>query len=368
MFDYLWTFIILLSFLINESYCLEPEKLLLRGTIKENSRYYKRSMRSDPNTLHEIVIAIPQNNIDKLTELLEEVSNVNSPYYGAYLNYLEIGQLTSNMESTDLVLTWLDMNEVNVVSVTDHGEYITAVACIHIWERLFNTKFHQYEFVKQNHKRLDLHVEPLPLINRALSCFLPEKLNNHITSIFNLFTIPPVMFSTSNKEPINPGTGFSVGSVIDPIVHENAFLNKDVLNSGMYVYPEILQGMYNISGDGNGFGSQAVYEALGNTYAPSDLTYFQEYFNLTVQNVSNVFGILPNDNICHSNLTHEYVLSNCYAVVNNLFFLSFLIVYVWKLHWMCNICLLLVVQFQHQYFMTLLLEQIFFCGLLMSLI
>ena len=57
--------------------------------------------------IHEVIFAIQQMNVNKLTELLHDVSDPDSPQYGKYRSRDEIEDIASNPASRNFLLQFL---------------------------------------------------------------------------------------------------------------------------------------------------------------------------------------------------------------------------------------------------------------------
>jgi tripeptidyl-peptidase-1 len=80
-----------------------------------------------------------------------------------------------------------------------------------------------------------------------------------------------------------------------------------------YITPSVIDRIYNIAAsahDGKNYGSQAVYETIGQTFSPSDLEEFQTFFELRVQAVSEVIGGHSDNHACESNYANDCVEAN----------------------------------------------------------
>lgn len=82
-----------------------------------------------------------------------------------------------------------------------------------------------------------------------------------------------------------------------------------------YVSPALLNKYYNVTNNTATFAvSQAVYESLGQQTSPSDLTYFQTFFDIPKQPITRDFGGHDNTTLCTSsacgeaNLDIQYIM------------------------------------------------------------
>lgn len=136
----------------------------------------KRHGRAPASAMHTTVIAIQQNNVHKVKQLLEEVSDPFSSSYGNYLTFEEIGDLVRNDESIEHVERFLQYHHIEVLSKTPFREYITVRAPISKWEEILNTEFHEFEVVHADHAAATVK------IHRALHYALPKYLRGHVSA------------------------------------------------------------------------------------------------------------------------------------------------------------------------------------------
>lgn len=103
-----------------------------------------KEQRVHPNQIHDVIIGIQQKHMDKLTDILHDISNPMSANYGNHMTRQEIADLTTSPESRNQVVAYLKTVGASIISETLYGEYITARAPIHVWEKTFNTEFYTY--------------------------------------------------------------------------------------------------------------------------------------------------------------------------------------------------------------------------------
>ena len=264
---------------------IKHEKSPTRMILKEKSKHerradFRRVRRSDKNRNHEVIFAVKQRNIDKLEQLLHEVSNPKSKLYGKHKSRREISDMTTNHASAQHILQYLQNQNVAVSKVSKHKDFITATAPIHIWENVFDAQFYDFESVDGTSEN----------VMRALEYSLPDYIEEHVHAVFNTVQLPLINTiraivkkeATASKSPI----------------HSDA---SGVLVSG-YVTPALLQNYYSIATlNGTVNSTQAVYSDGSNYFSPSDLSVFQRTFKLYQNPVSTVIGGNSNDAICISN-------------------------------------------------------------------
>jgi hypothetical protein len=245
----------------------------------------RRVSKASKKHVHQVVFAIKQKNMDLIEKSLLDVSTPGSKNYGKHWTREQIAEVTANRESGSHVIKYLTGRGVHIDSTTINMEYITASAPVALWESIFEAKFNAYAIG-------DSHREFV----RAESFAMSEYLVGHVSYVYNIVDFPeqrPVLISQS-----------SVGAI-------STIPGK--------VTPALLNSYYWISSnDGGGFGSQAVYESINQTYSPSDLTIFQQTFGLPEETVAVDIGGHSDNNACvpdggnncgEANLDVQYIMA-----------------------------------------------------------
>ena len=153
--------------------------------------------RVSPHHVHEVMFAIQQRNLDILTEMLHDIADPDSSNYGQHKTRAEIEEISSNPESCDAVVRFLEESGATVVSQSHHGEYVTAHAPISLWENLLNTEFFVFH---HTHPKNDV----IAALVRAEEYSVPKELHEHVASVLQTIQMPlalwgyPVMFGASN--------------------------------------------------------------------------------------------------------------------------------------------------------------------------
>jgi tripeptidyl-peptidase I len=241
----------------------------------------------DTSIDHAITIAIVQKNIDKLADILYDVSDIASPKYGQHLSFSQIGELVENRDATEAVVQWLTENEVTITHQTRYGEYIKCIAAVSKWEELFHTAFYRY---RQNGSVIDIY--------RALNYSLPDYLQDHIHNVHNLVDLPPRFMSKPHLESVKDS---EVSALHLRKREHKSFKTLEFPSS--YITPTTLAEKYSINDTGNYTGSQGVYATDGETFLSSDLKTFQAYFSLPNDPVDYYINNPPNSSICYNSLS-----------------------------------------------------------------
>jgi len=247
---------------------------------------FKLASRVATSHYHQISIHLKQNDFaDNCPSMLNDVSNPKSPKYGHYLNFDEIRSLTWNQKAIDAVKSYLSDHGIpsKQQEVAPNGEFIRVKAAIGQIEKMFSAKFFHFESVGRQ----------ISLV-RSPAYTIPSHLSDHITVINGIRNFP--MYSKHTM----------IGARIraDP-------------PSGS-VTPQLIWSTYNMPNetDSTPLADQSVFESLGQSYSPDDLTKFQETYNLPVQGVAEVIGtndpstcVTNPDNCGEANLDVQYIMA-----------------------------------------------------------
>lgn len=259
---------------------------------------FVRGKRSDSRELHEVVIAIQKLNLDRLEAEVLHRATPSSSKYQHWLDYEEVSALVRNPQAFEAVKTWLDAEQVTISWISPRQDYIKATTRIQHWETLLHTHFYEYSDLSLPQNKLH-GAQKSPAIHRAEAYYLPEHLTSHISAIFNTVQTPPAYspkFYVQESDQEELGALFRTDMLLVPAeaVHtlrgsrRPAATSSGVTISG-YVTVAFLNQYYQIpSNNGSSPYSQSVFETSTEYFAPSDLTKFQDYFQLYVQAAESI--------------------------------------------------------------------------------
>merc|ERR1711865_1314431 len=238
--------------------------------------------KASGDEMHQVSIAVKQQNLDLLHDKLMEVSMPDSPQRGQYLSWDEAHKLTANPDATASVLSWLEANGVEVESVHKHGHFIKAQAKVSSWEQLLSTSFSRMTDEKSD-----------PILRATTDVSLPEDIAQFVEGIF-MTTQIPVMNPPPIITPVDPAE-----------------------NDDDDVTPAKLKSFYGVTGVGSPSITQSVYEGIGQTASPSDLSKFQKQFGLDDEaiakdiggHVSNIICKFNPNSCAEANLDVQYMLA-----------------------------------------------------------
>jgi tripeptidyl-peptidase-1 len=269
----------------------------------------KRMSRANSNAIHEVVFEVKQKNMDKLEEVLHDVSDPSSPNYGRHWTKQQVVDFTANPEGRDALLSHLqDFSPlINIIDETLNGEFIRVSAPVSLWEQYLNCQFFEYEVSKpkQGHNRLGgvptirRSVKKL-LVVRTEEYYLPIELVPYVSAVFNT-----VQFPTSN----------ALDKYFRPVENRNvtghASMRDPKLAAAMYTTPAIIRSVYHMSNPyGSSIVSQGIFASMNDAVSPNDLTKFQQTWGCSVQSIAgNTNGHVDN-NACNPNYYDGCIESN----------------------------------------------------------
>lgn len=244
--------------------------------------------QADQSQLHEVTFAVRQRNIEKLESILYDVSTPSSPNYGKHWDRVALGELVRNSIAVESIKSFLTSCGAEITFESKYGEYIAAKAPILTWEKVFDTKFHRFSLessVKSNRSPKDRNYFN---VLRAKKYSLPIQLIDHVSTVFDVVHLPvPSRIRARLHKSIN-------------LPKKKGFMRVQAAQG--YVSPQLINTQYGIQNNvGSGDASQGIYGALNQYASPTDLTLFQQYFNLPKQSIAYSYGNHVADGQCGTN-------------------------------------------------------------------
>uniref|UniRef100_A0A8D1K8B8 Tripeptidyl-peptidase 1 n=1 Tax=Sus scrofa TaxID=9823 RepID=A0A8D1K8B8_PIG len=209
--------------------------------------------RADPEEELSLTFALRQQNVDRLSELVQAVSDPGSPRYGKYLALEDVADLVRPSQLTlHMVQKWLlAAGARNCHSVTTQ-DFLTCCLCFTLQAELLlsGAEFHRYVGGPA-----ETHAVRSPHPYR-----LPKALASHVDFVGGLHRFPPTSTLRQRPEPQVTGTlGLHLG-----------------------VTPSVIRKRYNLTAQDVGSGatnnSQACAQFLEQYFHASDLAEFMRLF------------------------------------------------------------------------------------------
>ena len=236
------------------------------------------------DTMHEVVLALPQRNLDVLERTLLEVSDPTHARYGQYLSFEEVGKLVAPLPTDQqAVRGWLEGHDFVMghhCHATAHGEYVRCSAPVSMWKNAFiDADFQRYAHLE--HSGVS--------VVRALGAQVPADVAPHLAGVFLASDLPA-------DSGLQHG-GFQHQRAENAEKAEKADA-APYCQAHPCTFPATLNKVYNItSNDGGGHGSMSVFES-GQTMSPADLALYQKTYNIPIHPVDVNIGGNSDDNTC----------------------------------------------------------------------
>ena len=279
-----------------------------------------------PNHMHEVVIALPYNNMAYLEAFLAEASDPASPKYQDWMSRERLLELIDNPQGYAAVMSWLRREGCEIVDEAAHGgktrHFIRAQAPVHVWERLLSTAFHVWRDVhprsSARHRVLPATAFPDNLQPSAPSgaqtaphkgyvviaerYSVPAELHPHILAIFHTCQAPFVMTSRAVVRPPVRSHGPAAPASNSPPINSPPIPSADAEQGRRSLYdcrsyslcgavsPMMLKQYYEI---GNFAGSAAQSQAVFQTDADIDSPFFSTADVKKFMNKWNLAYIAP---------------------------------------------------------------------------
>jgi subtilase family serine protease len=157
------------------------------GRAKLEGRHdLSQRQRVHPSVLHDVIVATKSQNIDFLTQLIEELADPKSPKFGKYLTDEELNDITGTGPASETVINYFADKDVEIVDQKIFGEFITVRGAISVWEDLLQTQFYHFD-------RVDFRKgSTLPSVVRSLHYTIPAELTDAVDAIFMTSQMPPM--------------------------------------------------------------------------------------------------------------------------------------------------------------------------------
>ncbi|RYY81056.1 hypothetical protein EON63_16290 [archaeon] len=291
---------------------LVPKGYVVKATQKTRETFIQ-GPRAHPYTIHEVVIATTQKNIHIIQQEALERATPGHANYQTWLSFDEVSRLVINPTGREKIESWCNQHEINVTWISRRGEYMKASAPVWKWESVLKTELYVYTDNTRPHTPFHIpahthtpyystdaytHTDTPTHLTfiRGHTYHLPEDMHIHIHAIFNMVDAPPVM-----HPHLKPHRYAEHKSLLT--VEERGLRGRDKVRDthvsptsssyNGYVTVSFLNSQYGISTNmGDNSLNQSVFQTNNEYYSPTDLTSFQQTFDLTIQPVSENIGMV----------------------------------------------------------------------------
>jgi len=225
--------------------------------------------------------------------MLLEISDPSHPRWGQQLTLEEVNALTSDVHAARTVVSWLlgeGVSRDKIVVTPNHG-FVHVTLTGAEAEELLETEFYHFH---HPHAQGRSHIQ-------AESFSVPT----HIDAVCDFVTassVYPNMHPRASKRSLGLVSGWPADAPFPP---------------PGFVVPQVIWRVYGIANPNvaNQASTQSVFENLAQSYAPSDLTAFQNAFKLAVNPIANLIGpnnasdcFVNSDDCGEAELDVEYIM------------------------------------------------------------
>ena len=261
--------------------------------------------RVQPSKVLKLTFALKQRNVQKLEQLLLQVSNPDSQIYGRYLSVDEITKIVSPTDETlDLVQTWLQQNGVKVCTLTKNRDFLVCEMQRNIAEQLLKGAVFYY------FKHPSLHKKAIRSVSRY---YVPAYVEKHLDFVGGLHRFPAVNWGKT-KSSVYKGIK-TIQALEKQHERSDELKGETVSNDNIHigVYPSVLRQRYNVSSKVGSHpnNSQVVAQFLEQYYHATDLKEFMAMFggSFTHQTeIAKVIGPNPGRAGIEASLDTQYIM------------------------------------------------------------
>lgn len=258
-----------------------------------------KGLRALRTASHDVTFVVKQRNMDELTRILHDVSDPKSKNYGNHMTRNEVVDLTTNPDSHDEIVAYLEAAGAIITLVEHGGSSITARGPISFWERMLDTEFYSYSLpsnmidgeLESNMQTIHAHE-----FLRTEKYSVPLYLDQHVAFVMNTVQLPQLRSSKVPLTKIAP----------EDVKKSSRFsVESEIWQS--YVTPQLLNDAYFIDDNtGHPRATQAAFETNDQVFSPQDLTTFQKVLKLPIRAVTETIG--------NKTVTSKWCKANGYTV------------------------------------------------------
>ncbi|KAI0344783.1 subtilisin-like protein [Trametopsis cervina] len=259
--------------------CLGSPPLVRHESRRALPPNWERSHRAPADTILPLRIGLAQNNIDRIEELLMDVSHPDSPNYGNHWSASEVASMfRPSSETVDTVRDWLHTGgiEPSRVRLSNSGGWLEANVSVAEAERLLKTEYHVY-----NHALTDIKH-----FGCASGYHVPEHVSKHVELITPTIHFDAILNKRRPEMQKRKGPSVHPGQPgFGPVSPKSVGAIKNIIdeleNCDTHITPLCLRALYEfvyvpVAPKKNSIG---IVEYTPQAYVPSDLDLFFTNFS-----------------------------------------------------------------------------------------
>jgi len=218
----------------------------------------------DPSPSQNLTLsfAVKLKNVDRLYQLVDQVSDPKSQLFGKHWSYAQVAELCHNPEGvkkvTHHLLKFVDASQIKT---TKYGGFVRVTTDLPTAEQILKTKYHKFKSRRSGEEVL-----------RTLEFTLPPEVSVSVDYVY-----PTIQFSSNIKE--------SKSVLVGEMDAQQARVPSSVT-------PLVLNQYYNITSNivSNSNVTQSIFATLGQSFSPKDLSAFQKHFGMKKDPVDTIIG------------------------------------------------------------------------------
>eukprot|EP01117_Protostelium_nocturnum_P016862 TRINITY_DN675_c0_g1_i1.p1 TRINITY_DN675_c0_g1~~TRINITY_DN675_c0_g1_i1.p1 ORF type:complete len:583 (-),score=226.86 TRINITY_DN675_c0_g1_i1:142-1890(-) len=214
---------------------------------------WAKQEKSEGSSVHTITFAVNHKAGAAATcdSLLNKISNPASPLYSNYLELSQVESMFIDREAVKRVENFLEERGFEYETIAD---YIKVTATLEEIEGLIGAKYHDY-----------IHPQATGVtLRRTESYNIPKEIQGDIQTILGTVGLPPLKTAIAT--------------------------HVDDVAATPITTPSLINKFYGVTNNTVKLASQALFEALGQTYSPADLTAFQTLYKLPKLQLNKIHG------------------------------------------------------------------------------
>jgi len=204
------------------------------------------------------IVALEQQNLDKLEEMFWDISNPDSDNYRNFMSIEDITAIVApSVRVQKKVMRWLNHNGAK--DIENHGDAIYAKATVAVVSKMFNTEFRSF-----------VHESGKTLVRQFGSFSVHGDIAEHVQMVAGLSEFPTPRFSLK-RSPISPEVMVSIAPQSVEVIYKTG--SAQVMKNS----------------------SIGVIEFEDQYYSPTDLANFASRFNVKINPVAANHVVGQND-------------------------------------------------------------------------
>lgn len=220
---------------------------------------YKLAGRSSPDDIIPLIFAVRQNTAALKAELAQ-ISDPTHPRYAQYYTLEELAKFTFP-ESTEALHAYLSQFDLQYIDTTPNGEYVKVAVTVATANAMLNADY--MTFLPRD------AASTLPAVHRTQRYSLPISVADHLDYVAYTTNLPAARAS-------------GVFTTLEPMAADADGIATISVISKYYNIQNLTCATRS--------SSNAVFETIGQSYEPSDLTTFDKNYGVPAQKISKVVG------------------------------------------------------------------------------